>query len=428
MPTPSRIGAAAVPLLACAALLLPGRPLRASDFPRFEAREIDPRVGNVCYAVTIADVNGDGAQDIVAVTEDAVVWYRNPDWSKHEIVRGQTERDNVCIAPMHIDRDGRIDFALGAGWKPPDTSKPGTLQWLGRDAEGRWQVHPIRYDEPSIHRMRWVRLGRGRQQLVVVPLQGRGTRGPDWGQGSPVNIRAFTVPSDPKSPDWPSRVLDSSLHTVHNLSVNQFDADPPYEIIVSAWEGVFVLDPDEKGQITRTLYGSGNQDSTPFKGASEVRLGWMGGSDRYLATIEPWHGNQVVLYFSDPRLVGRPGQAATDKPPWTRTVIAEPVSWGHALWCTDLDGDPEDEIIVGQRDPNPDGVSPRGPGVYAFDLMTGARGVEVVRRTIDEGGMACEDLISADLDGDGDADIVAGGRATHNVKLYINRGAPESSP
>ena len=35
--------------------------------------------------------------------------------------------------------------------------------------------------------------------------------------------------------------------------------------------------------------------------------------------------------------------------------------------------------------------------------------------------MACEDALAADLDGDGRPDIIAGGRATHNVKIYWNR-------
>jgi hypothetical protein len=35
--------------------------------------------------------------------------------------------------------------------------------------------------------------------------------------------------------------------------------------------------------------------------------------------------------------------------------------------------------------------------------------------------MACEDLLCADLNADGMLDIVAGGRATLNVKLYLNR-------
>jgi hypothetical protein len=44
------------------------------------------------------------------------------------------------------------------------------------------------------------------------------------------------------------------------------------------------------------------------------------------------------------------------------------------------------------------------------------------KQILDEGGMATEDLIVADLTSDGRPDILAGGRATHNVKLYVNTG------
>ena len=40
---------------------------------------------------------------------------------------------------------------------------------------------------------------------------------------------------------------------------------------------------------------------------------------------------------------------------------------------------------------------------------------------IDDNGIACEDLHVADLDGDGRKDIIAAGRATHNLKVYWNR-------
>ena len=60
----------------------------------------------------------------MVVTEDAVIWYENPSWRKQDIVRKATARDNVCIQPHDIDGDGRIDFALGAGWRPTDTKKP----------------------------------------------------------------------------------------------------------------------------------------------------------------------------------------------------------------------------------------------------------------------------------------------------------------
>ena len=96
-------------------------------FPSFKAKVVDPDIGKVCYAVTLADVDGDAKQDIVAVSENRVLWYENPTWKPHVIIKDQTPRDNVCIAPMDIDGDGKIDFALGAGW-----TKIGTIHWLSR--------------------------------------------------------------------------------------------------------------------------------------------------------------------------------------------------------------------------------------------------------------------------------------------------------
>ncbi|MBN9691720.1 MAG: hypothetical protein J0M24_15885, partial [Verrucomicrobia bacterium] len=40
--------------------------------------------------------------------------------------------------------------------------------------------------------------------------------------------------------------------------------------------------------------------------------------------------------------------------------------------------------------------------------------------TIDDNTMACEDLVLADLNGDGKLDIVASGRATKNLKVWFN--------
>jgi hypothetical protein len=98
------------------------------------------------------------------------------------------------------------------------------------------------------------------------------------------------------------------------------------------------------------------------------------------------------------------------------------MQWGHAVWTANLDDDDDDELLIGQRDPNkPAAAAPRGPGIFVFDPRPGSMPPTFDRHTIDDGGMACEDALAADLDGDGRADIVAGGRSTHNVRIYWNR-------
>lgn len=379
--------------------------------PKFEAQEIDPHVGNVCYAVTTADVNGDQAPDVVALTEDAIVWFANPKWDKHVILKGATEHDNVCIQAHDIDGDGRVDFTVGAAWRPTDTQGGGTLQWVRQNADGTWTLHPIG-SEPTLHRIRWGKvLGDGKKQLIVAPLQGRGTKPPDWGEGNGVRILVYSVPEDPAKDEWPVEVAADSLHTVHNIWPVDFDGDGQDEVLCAAWEGVFLLDRDKEGHWTTTQLGSGNQEGMP-KGSSEIKLGRLDGERTYIATIEPWHGFQVVAYTPREDAEGL----------WLRRVIDEPDKGGHAVWVADLDGDDEQELIVGQREENEspnDGV--RGPGVWVFDPVADSSPIEFTKLVLDDGGMACEDLVAEDLDGDGLAEIIAGGRSTHNVKIYWNR-------
>ena len=171
----------------------------AVDLPStisFQTQEIDPHVGQVCYALAVADVNSDGKPDLVAVTENAVVWYENPTWKRSDIIRDRTEKDNVCLQPMDIDGDGRIDFALGAAWRPADTATGGTLQWLRQPTQSGqpWTIHPLG-NEPTMHRLRFGDvLGTGKPQLITAPLQGRGTKAPNWNAGKGVRVMVHSIP------------------------------------------------------------------------------------------------------------------------------------------------------------------------------------------------------------------------------------------
>src|SRR4051812_49986136 len=97
--------------------------------PQIQEIATDLTVG---YAVSLVDVNGDGKKDIVVVDTTRVVWYENPTWKRRIITEGKTKPDNVCIAAYDIDGDGKIDFALGAGWKGLNSKTDGPIYWLKR--------------------------------------------------------------------------------------------------------------------------------------------------------------------------------------------------------------------------------------------------------------------------------------------------------
>lgn len=58
-------------------------------------------------------------------------------------------------------------------------------------------------------------------------------------------------------------------------------------------------------------------------------------------------------------------------------------------------------------------------GLRIYDPVDATAG-KWTRQIVDPGSVAIEDLACGDLNGDGRIDVVAVGRATHNVKIYWN--------
>ena len=238
-------------------------------------------------------------------------------------------------------------------------------------------------------------------ELVVVPLHGRGNKN---GQGEGVKILAYKKPVETTGA-WTTRLMTDALHMTHNFDPVQWDEDPALELLIGSREGVFKLDWEAEARALKLTQLSGTESG----GAGEVRLGKLGGSKRFFATIEPMHGTNLVVY-TPPSTVGVSNL-------WQRKIIDASLVDGHALACGDLLGVGLDQIIVGWRAMNKPGVK---VGIKLFTPFD-AEGKQWRQTLIDDNTMACEDLTLADMNGDGKLDIVAAGRATKNVKIYFNQ-------
>ncbi len=378
----------------------------------FRVQELSTQL-TVGYAVRLVDMNADQKLDIVIVDSERILWLENPTWQEHLLIEaGQTKKDNVCFAPYDIDQDGKLDFAVGADWNPGNTNSGGTIQWIrSRGAGERWSVHAIG-EEPTTHRMTFADLdGDGRAELLVSPLLGRDTTRPDFAERG-VRLLSYAIPKDPLAGPWVPQVLNDELHVSHNLLPTDLDGDGRLEILVVSFEGVHLLEQNPVGRWTRTRVGTGNQATSPNRGASEIKRGNLSAARDYLATIEPWHGNQVVVYT-------RPEGPRPSRGDWlwTRQVLDEDLQWGHAVACANLDQDPAEELIIGVRD---DKSPEQRRGLRIYDPQD-ERGSAWKRLVIDPGSVAIEDLAVGDLDVDGRIDIVAVGRQTHNVRIYWNQ-------
>jgi len=386
-----------------ALFVLPALLSQAEPTPNFRAQEIDSAVG-IGYGLALADVDGDSRTDILLCDKDAIVWYQNPTWKKHIIVEKLTEKDHVCIAARDIDGDGKCEIAVGAQWNPGDTTDSGAVFYLVPPPDRTQLWKPVQLThEPTTHRMKWVRNLAGRYDLIVVPLHGRGNKN---GEGAGVRVLAYHKPDDVSQP-WNTTLVTDAMHMTHNFDIvptgNPAEAE---SMLLCGKEGIIRLDPTANGWRTHWI---SKHDQPDLKGAGEVRWGAFSGGQPYITTIEPMHGNQVVIYTP-------PADGPKDAP-WQRRVLDDTLTDGHAVSCHDLLGLNNRQIVVGWRAHHKIGTK---VGVKLF-LTTKEDGTGWQQHLLDDGGMACEDAIGTDLDGDRDVDIIAAGRATKNLKIYWNQ-------
>jgi hypothetical protein len=383
-----------------------------SGLPKFRKVEIDSKL-EIGYGVVLGDVDGDGKTDIILADKKQYAWYRNPTWQKFVIAENLTERDNVCIAARDIDGDGKVEIAVGAQWNPGETSDEtvsGSVHYLiaPNDRTDLWTPVKLPH-EPTVHRMLWLKTPEGKFDLVVLPLHGRGNQD---GEGAGVRVLAYEMPEDPRG-TWKTRLIDDSMHKTHNMDnfINLKIEVPQENLIIGGSEGLshfrFIDGEYKKRFIVGTKDGLLYNEST-IEGVGEVRFGILPNGISFLATVEPMHGNQLVIYTKPESRVGN--QIAT------RNVLLDDIVEGHALACGDLLGIGSDQVVVGWRGnrKSPDSIGVRMfiPGENPEDKWS--------QMDIDPDGMACEDLKIGDLNGDGRLDIVACGRATKNLRIYIN--------
>lgn len=284
------------------------------------------------YHVVAADINKDSKVDLLAVATGAnvdLVWFENPSWTRHVMASGFPGMINADA--FDIDGDGYPEVALQSGFSTTPAKGDGRMIMLskGADVNAPWTAKE--FDRmPSVHRVRWMDAeGNGKKIVVNAPLGGVNGAPPDY--RDKVGIYAY----DPNDGLKRQTITDADEGVLHGIQVVDWDGKGREALLSASFMGIH-LHRYNNGKWVRTRLTAGNPDPWPKNGASDVVV-LRTKAGRQLASIEPWHGHQVVVYR---------GEGET----WDqRTVIDDTLNDGHTLQAGDLDGDGFDEIVAGYR-------------------------------------------------------------------------------
>jgi aldos-2-ulose dehydratase/isomerase family protein/VCBS repeat protein len=346
------------------------------------------------YQVVVSDINHDGKPDLIAVASGMkeLVWFENPGWQRHVIV-GNISRPINCAA-WDIDGDHIPEIALAHEFSNDPARSVGIVSLLKHKGDPAQPWEMIELDRlPTSHRLRWAHIeGTGKKVLVNAPLAGAQAKPPDYKGSVPLVYYRPGI--------WKREIISQALEGVlHGISIADWDNNGRESILTASFVGVDVFGLGKKKVWERTSLVKGDSDPWPRSGSSEIVVGRLQ-RNRFLSTIEPWHGNQVVVYQQQGKN-------------WQRQVVDTSLNDGHVLIASDLNRDGIDELIAGYRG--------QGRSVYIYSAEN-PRGTHWVRSVLDDGGMAAAGCAVADLNGDGKPDITCIGTATTNLKWYENLG------
>ena len=362
------------------------------------------------YSVSVADFNKDGKLDVIAnsLAVAELAWYENPTWERHVIAPETQQIVNQAMAD--IDGDGIPEVAFQSSFAMQPANSAG-LNWIARhngDPRQPWKVEKI--DQfPTSHHVAWADLdGDGKKELLNAPLLGETSAAPTYDQD-----KASIFWYSPK--DWKRHVVTTTIPgIIHRVRPVAWDGNKREQFLVASFEGVVLYRAVGSGDamtFEKQVLSAGHVEKAPRLGASDAGVGKQDGK-RFFASVEPWHGNEVVIYTE---------KGGT----WDRRVIFDKVSSGHEIAVVDLNGDGRDDVVANDNsrvtEQNPKGT----PGVHVFFAPADAATGEWQYRRIEDKA-AMNSCVGADVNGDHRPDLVCTG-AGGAIRWYENKGPARGS-
>ncbi len=335
--------------------------------------------------VKIADLDGDGDLDIISASreDDKIAWYENdgaanPTFTGATIATSADGARDVHVADL--DNDGDLDIVSASAFD-------NKIAWYENDgaADPSWTAADIDTN------------ANGASDVHVADLDGDGDLDIISASNSDDTI-AWYENDGAANPSWTAANIDTNANGAWHVHVGDMDGDGDLDIVsasrlddrISWYENDGAANPSwTKANIAT------NVDS-----ARSVHLGDMDG-DGDLDIVSASRDDDTIAWYEN--------DGAAD-PSWTAANIVTNANGAVDVHLSDMDGDGDLDIIAACNDGN----------TIAWYENDGAADPSWTAANIDTNASSARDVDVADIDGDGDLDIVAATFTNDTIAWYEN--------
>ena len=231
-------------------------------------------------------MNRDGKPDLIALASGMpeLVWYENPTWERH-VIAGPFSR-MINVAAEDVDGDGIPEIALAYEFANVAKNSLGVLSIL-RFEGGKWVAKEI--DRiPTSHRLRWADLfGTGKKVLINSVLTAPTAEPPGY-EGADRAVLSTTRRTG-NGRRFRQRIAASYMESLSPIGM----ATSANDVLTASFMGIHAHEWSRKWK--REELSKGSPDPWPKSGSSDIAVGKLK-KTRFMAAIEPWHGNIVAVY------------------------------------------------------------------------------------------------------------------------------------
>ena len=369
------------------ALLTPLRPLvlpqeTPQRFPPFTAADIDTSADSA-RSVFAADMDGDGDLDIISASllDDTIAWYENdgnadPTFTATDIATSADGAYSVFAADM--DGDGDMDIVSSSFYDD-------TIAWYENDGNAN----------PTFTAADIATSADGARSVFAADMDGDGDM--DILSASQLdNTIAWYENDGNANPTWAAADVATSAAGAFSVFAADMDGDGDMDIVSASYDDDTIAWYENNGNANPTWTAA--DIATSADGAIFVFAADMDGDGDMDILSASLLDDTIAWYEND-------GNA---NPTFTAADITTSADGAHSVFAADMDGDGDMDILSAsylddtiawyENDGN------ANPTFTAADIATSAD--------------AATSVFAADMDGDGDMDILSASAVDNTIAWY----------